>query len=455
MPGGEVELQRKQRQRAALFLFVFLFSLCTYATAAFWPVEQNLAVGEFLDLSRVFPRFLLEHLVLTTDSLHFAGSNRIRLSQELQTATPGSFHVRVVLLDVLPLRTLVVNVQPVVRVYPGGQALGVLLHAQGVIVVGYAGITERDGDVVNPAASAGLRVGDLIVGVDGHPVTNEEVIRKAVFRAGGERRSVVLKVKRGDRTLRFAVRPAFCRKAECYRIGLLIRDSTAGVGTLTFYDPVSRTYGALGHEVAQGITSRPLALNEGRVVEAFIQGVRPAERGKPGEKIGVLTTQVSRLSGAISHNTPHGIFGCLDRVPKHPFYSAPIPVALAHQVRPGKAELLTVLEGNRLERFEIEICRVNVISRANASRKDLVLRVTDPRLLRVAGGIVQGMSGSPIIQRGRLVGVVTHVFVNDPERGYGIFAERMVRACGLLSFENNIPIFSVSHLISTGTCCKI
>lgn len=448
-------MQQKQRRRAALFIFAFLFSLCTYTTAAFWPVKQNLVVGEFLDLGEVFPRFLLKHLVLTTDGPDFAGGKRIRLSQEPRPATPGSFRLRVVLLDVLPLRTLIVDVQPVVRVYPGGQALGVLLHAQGVIVVGYAGITERDGNVVNPAASAGLRVGDLIVGVDGHPVTNEAAIRKAVSRAGGERRSVVLTVKRGNRTLRFAVRPAFCRKAECYRIGLLIRDSTAGVGTLTFYDPVSRMYGALGHEVAQGITGRPLALNEGRVVEAFIQGVRPAERGKPGEKIGVLTTRASRLSGAISRNTPHGIFGLLDRIPKHPFYSAPIPVALAHQVHLGKAELLTVLEGNRLERFEIEICRINMVSRMNGSRKDLVIKVTDPRLLRVAGGIVQGMSGSPIIQRGRLAGVVTHVFVNDPARGYGIFAERMVRACGLLSGENNLPIFSVSYLNFGRVCCRI
>lgn len=421
----------------AVFSFFLLFFTLNYLAAAFWPVKQSLALGEWLSFNNLFPPAIQKHLVLVTADNRRGGGGQ-PLGAGLRFTAPGTFQARVALHGLIPLKTLVFEVRPVPRVYPGGQAVGLLLHAKGVIVIGYADVIATDGSRVSPAARAGLMVGDLILSIDGRPATSDQVVKEAICRAGREGRPVVLQVNRRGRLLRFKVQPRLCRRAGCYRIGLLIRDATAGVGTLTFYHPETRLYGALGHVVMDATTAHPVELAKGSLVEAFIQGVRPGEKGKPGEKIGVINEN-SSLSGTIEANTEYGIFGHLNRLPEHPLFRAPIPVALAHQVHPGRAQMLTVLTGNRLESFDVEIQRVNPFY--EKGRKDLIVRVTDPRLLHFTGGIIQGMSGSPLIQDGRLVGAVTHVFISTPEKGYGIFAERMVRACGLLAFPEVKPTF--------------
>lgn len=420
--------------------------------AAFWPVKQTLAVGELLNLNDVFPRFLLKHLVLVSNNCNFPLSNHPLLSREFKASAPGRFQARITFNGVLPLRTVLVDIQPVLKVYPGGQAVGVLLHSQGVIVVGYAEVVSESGSKICPAEQAGLIAGDVIIRIDGKPAANEQAVKEAIERSGTEGRRVSLEVKRSGKVLRFSVTPIFCTRSRTYRIGLLIKDSTAGVGTLTFYEPVTRVYGALGHMVTDVGKSKPLELADGRIIEAFIQGVRPGQRGRPGEKIGVFTP-ASSLSGTIQFNTQYGIFGRLERIPRHPFFPAPIPVAFAHQVYTGDAEMITVVDGNRVERFHIEIGRVNTINRTG--KKDVIIRVTDPRLLKLSGGIIQGMSGSPIIQNGRLVGAVTHVFISNPEKGYGIFAERMVRECGLLPSKNSFKQSGLVEYLSSKVCCKI
>ena len=203
-------------------------------------------------------------------------------------------------------------------------------------------------------------------------------------------------------------------------IGLWVRDGATGIGTLTFSDPAGRRFGALGHQIVDG-NGRPFRFATGSVVEAFISGVRPGRPGVPGEKIGIFLNEDRRL-GTIERNTPLGIFGRLEKVPDG---WQVLPVALENEVRPGPARLLTVIRGQQPEAFDVYIERV--WPRGQASDKGVVVRVTDERLLATTGGIVQGMSGSPIVQDGKLAGVVTHVFVNDPTRGYGLFAEWMVR----------------------------
>lgn len=423
----------------AVFSFFLLFCFVSYLAAAFWPVEQRLALGEFVSLEELFPRFLQNHLVLVTDSGQLGGKN-FSLAEKLKLTVPGKFHARVAFHGVIPLKTLVFEVQRVPRVYPGGQAVGLLLHAKGVIVVGYAEVVGRDGMRVSPAAMAGVMVGDVILSANGRAATSDRVLKEVICRAGATGRTVLLEVNRRGKLVRIYVQPRFCQRAGCYRIGLLIRDSTAGVGTLTFYHPETRLYGALGHVVTDATTANPVELAQGSLVEAFIQGVRPGERGRPGEKIGIVSEN-SALSGTIEQNTEYGIFGHLHYIPVHPLFGGPIPVALAHQVHPGRARMLTVVAGNNLESFEIEILKVNPLS--PRGKKDIILRVTDRRLLRYTGGIIQGMSGSPIVQDGRLAGAVTHVFVSSPERGYGIFAERMLRKCGLLTLpETKTQFFS-------------
>ena len=212
---------------------------------------------------------------------------------------------------------------------------------------------------------------------------------------------------------------------RAFRIALLCvppfeRLLATGIGTLTFSDRAGRRFGALGHQIVDG-NGRPFRFATGSVVEAFISGVRPGRPGVPGEKIGIFLNEDRRL-GTIERNTPLGIFGRLEKVPDG---WQVLPVALENEVRPGPARLLTVIRGQQPEAFDVYIERV--WPRGQASDKGVVVRVTDERLLATTGGIVQGMSGSPIVQDGKLAGVVTHVFVNDPTRGYGLFAEWMVR----------------------------
>lgn len=206
-------------------------------------------------------------------------------------------------------------------------------------------------------------------------------------------------------------------------LGLYLKDPAAGVGTLTFWEPVRKVYGALGHMIAGDIGA--VLESEGRIVPAHIHGIQPGERGRPGEKLGIF--EAGPALGTIEKNTGFGIFGTLLRAPGP---SQPlVPVALAHEVRQGDAQMLTVVEGGKVEAFDVRV--VSVQRQAKPGGKGLVIEVTDPRLIERTNGIVQGMSGSPILQGGKLIGAVTHVFINNPLRGYGVLAEWMVYEAGL------------------------
>ncbi|MGE5702682.1 MAG: SpoIVB peptidase, partial [Clostridia bacterium] len=218
-----------------------------------------------------------------------------------------------------------------------------------------------------------------------------------------------------------------------YRMGLYIRDSAAGVGTLTFYEPKSGAYGALGHVISDVDTGQAIVVGDGQIVQASVTSIEKGESGNPGEKFARFYNE-SVVLGNITKNTPFGIFGKMKESPKRSYYQEAIPVALAEQVQEGPAKILTVVDGQRVEEFDIEI--VNVVKQHFPATKGMIIRVTDKRLLDKTGGIVQGMSGSPIIQNGKLVGAVTHVFVNDPTSGYGCFIEWMLQDAGLSSRDD-------------------
>ena len=192
---------------------------------------------------------------------------------------------------------------------------------------------------------------------------------------------------------------------------------------MTFYEPLTGAYGALGHVITDSYTKKPIVIRSGEIVSANISGINSGQRGLPGEKLGTFLDGNDEL-GMITKNCEFGIYGTLNHLPKNIYFQEPIPVATSRQVKLGKALMYTVVEGGKIERFDIEIEHVSYQSRP--ASKGLIIKVVDPRLLRLTGGIVQGMSGSPIIQNGCLVGAVTHVFVNDPKKGYGVLAEWMI-----------------------------
>jgi stage IV sporulation protein B len=345
---------------------------------------------------------------------------------------PGLYTLNVRLFGLIPLKDVVVTVLPQVKVIPGGQSIGVLMHPQGIIVVDSSAVTDQAGHKNSPAFDAGLKPGDVIVKIDSVPVKSEDEVREMVARAGAAGLPLLVEYKRGDEVRTSKIEPVYCSETMRYRIGLLIKDVAAGVGTMTFYEPKSKVYGALGHVITDSETARPVEIADGKIVGTVVQGIHRGKRGQPGEKIGMFSND-DQIAGGITKNTSLGIFGHLQQAPGAAD-AEPVPVATSDQVHEGPAEILTVLKGDQVESFAIEITRLSPSARADG--KGMLIKVTDPRLIEETGGIIQGMSGSPIIQDGRLAGAVTHVLVNDPTRGFGTFAEWMLWEAGILSEQS-------------------
>lgn len=335
---------------------------------------------------------------------------------------PGQARMRLEVFGI-PVRQMRVDVLPDWKVIPGGQSIGVRLRSKGIMIVGY-NLIHTGNREISPGEQANIKVGDRIVEIDGHPVSTVEEAAQRIRQAGEANRDLDVTLIRQRQSFHVKVHPVYDNDQRTYRIGLYIRDSAAGVGTLTFYDPVNHVYGALGHVITDVDTGQPIEVGEGQVLNSSITSIDKGQNGQPGEKRGQMVDE-HHVLGDVKENSSFGIFGHMVHPPDHGLYNQPIPVAPADQVHPGPAKILTVIEGQKVEAFNIEV--VSVMKQRYPAIKSMVLKVTDPGLLAKTGGIVQGMSGSPILQDGRLIGAVTHVFINDPTQGYGVFAEWMMR----------------------------
>lgn len=330
------------------------------------------------------------------------------------------------------------SVIPDLKVYPGGQTIGVKVKSSGVLVVGHHVIQESKERKVSPGETAGIRLGDRITHMNGKPLDSLAKVAQAVEEAGKSKKPINITLCRGEQTISTKLTPAYDPDDKAWRLGLYIRDSAAGVGTLTFYAPdQGGVYGALGHVITDMNTQTPIVVGSGEIVQSNVTSIAKSHSGEPGEKRAHFLKD-HRILGNIERNTNFGIFGKMTGEPQYGLYSKPIPVAFAHEVRVGPAEILTVLEGQQIQRFRAEI--VHISQQDKPATKGLVIRIVDPKLLEKTGGIVQGMSGSPIIQNGKLIGAVTHVFVNDPKSGYGCFIEWMLRDAGIM--QNKVSLTS-------------
>lgn len=338
----------------------------------------------------------------------------------------------------IAVKTVAVRVSPPHLVALGGQAIGIVLRGHGSTIVSFDRVPTPEGSSEAPGMAAGLRVGDKLVAIDGKTISSDRQFAAAVDAAGRVGRAVRITVEREGRKVQTTAKPAFDRQAARYRLGVYVRDRVSGVGTLTFTDPAHGRFAALGHRVT--LAKRGEAPSAGVVLPAAIVGVQRAQRGKPGQKIGVINFEAQQL-GRVERNADVGIGGALSGDP----LTRPIlPLGTVSQVHPGKAVLYTVVRGGGIQAFDLRIERVVPDRRAGA--KSLVLRITDEKLMKLTGGIVQGMSGSPIVQDGRLAGAVTHVFIHDPTRGYGTYAAWMYH--DLLPTVGNHAI--VRHILTSG-----
>ena len=321
----------------------------------------------------------------------------------------------------IPLKKVEVQISPEKRLIPGGQALGVAMRTEGVLIVGLSDVAED----VSPAKSAGLAAGDVITGVNGTAVTTAEALTgllnqigptqvQITYRRAGENRTALLTPHKDETT-------------GAVRLGAWVRDSTAGVGTLSFYDPDTGRYAALGHAITDGDTGSVLSVSEGQVLKANIVAVQKGQKGMPGELKGSFLRE-GEVLGDIRRNSVLGIYGTMHGAAKNPLYPDGLPIGLRSGVHTGKASILSSVDGTGIHEYAIEITRVN--PQTSPAPKSMVLRVTDEKLLEATGGIVQGMSGSPILQDGRIIGAVTHVFVSDPTQGYGLYVDWMLEETG-------------------------
>ena len=301
------------------------------------------------------------------------------------------------------------------RLIPLGSAAGISLSTEGVLVVGLSGVKCGE-ETVYPARDAGICEGDVIVSIDGAPIDSAEDLQKSMGNAGTQ---ITVIVKRSGTELNFTVSPVKTEEG-LVRIGVWIRDNMLGIGTLTFYDPESGVYGALGHGINEKNSGQLLSIAGGDLLRSKIEGVKRGEVGTPGELQG--TYEPESKIGSVLSNTASGIFGRLDQTPG----SRALPVAHACDVKLGEAKILSCVNGSEPKEYSIRICAL--YRTGDAGNRDMLIEVTDKALIETTGGIVQGMSGSPILQDGKIVGAVTHVLVNNPRKGYGILIENMLNA---------------------------
>lgn len=301
-------------------------------------------------------------------------------------------------------------------VIPGGSPFGIKMHTRGVIVVGMSDI-QNGTQNSNPAKDAGLKVGDILTKINDMDINRNSDVSRFIAECDGS--EVKITALRGDSEMDFYLLPVKSEYDNGYKAGIWVRDSSAGIGTMTYYDPETLAFGGLGHAICDVDTGEVMPLFSGEIVDVNISGVNIGQSGRPGELKGSFSSD-SPL-GLLYANSESGIFGILD----NPLFDiAPVPMASKQEIQPGPAQILSTVSGNKPQSFDVEIEKVNYSD--TTSTKNMIIRVVDTELLSLSGGIVQGMSGSPILQNGRLVGAVTHVFVNDPTKGYGVFIDYML-----------------------------
>jgi stage IV sporulation protein B len=331
----------------------------------------------------------------------------------------------------IPIKKVDVNVLKDFKVVPGGQSIGVKLNSVGVLVVGHHLVNTEEGKK-SPGEIAGIKIGDIITEINGNKIEKMTDVAPFVQNAGQSGKALDMVISRESGKFTTKLTPLKDKGENSYKLGLYIRDSAAGIGTMTFVHPQSKKYGALGHVISDMDTKKPIVVEDGQIVRSTVTSIEKGSNGDPGEKLARFSSD-REIVGNIQKNSPFGIFGVLNKELKNGIMDKPLPIALSHQVKEGPAKILTVVNDDRVEEFQIEI--VSTIPQKFPATKGMVIKVTDPKLLEKTGGIVQGMSGSPIIQDGKLIGAVTHVFVNDPTSGYGVHIEWMLNEAGINIYE--------------------
>jgi stage IV sporulation protein B len=352
-----------------------------------------------------------------TDWETFFREPLISYDETVEVSQNGSYQIRCKWLGVLPLKTIKVHTVEKQEVLVSGSPVGIYMETKGVLVIDSGEITDREGIRRTPAEHI-IQSGDYICEIDGKVLTGKRQLMQLVRENQGE--PMELQVIRHQETIKLEMTPVETEDGS-YKLGIWVRDNIQGIGTLTYVEP-NGTFGALGHGISDTDTGERLEISDGDLYRADILSIRKGTAGTPGELRGVINYREENRIGTICGNSQYGIRGQMEPG-KYTESMKKIPTGLKQEIQTGKAEIRCDI-GDGIREYQCEILEID--SNARDTNKCFVLRITDDDLLSRTGGIVQGMSGSPVLQNGKLIGAITHVFVNDPTKGYGIFIENMM-----------------------------
>ncbi|HAT4309206.1 TPA: SpoIVB peptidase [Clostridium perfringens] len=308
-----------------------------------------------------------------------------------------------------------------IEIYAGGNSVGVRVSTDGVLAVGYSDLTKGNVEIASPAQNGGIQIGDRLISVNGNKIKNSKDLSKKINESKSENVEILL--ERNGEEITKNIKLSKNQDGD-YKIGLWVRDSTAGVGTLTFYDKESGKYGAIGHPITDSETEKILSIKNGDLLNSSIISIKKGVKGNPGELRGIFSSDKKPI-GNVTGNTQCGIFGSMNTENLKNINNKTYKVGWRDEIQPGPAQIITTIDEEGPKLYDIEI--VKLTKQESISTKSMVIKITDERLLEKTGGVVQGMSGSPIIQNDKIIGAVTHVLVNKPEIGYGIYIEWMLK----------------------------
>lgn len=427
-------LKKILRPKFILFVLI-LMAIVSYTITLFViPGSITILAGEDYKISFKSP--LLIQIHSQSNILRVSDSKDTPISAfekpyNLMATEEGNAEIGLSMLGIIPVKTVEVRSIESKKVFASGAPIGIKLKTNGIIIINVSGVFLEDGTKIIPAENAGLLTGDVLIKAGGKDLKNISDLTGIIKNSGGKPVDIIY--RRQDIEYKTTITPIQSGEDDEYRIGVWVRDSSAGIGTLTFINHANNVYGALGHGINDIDTGSLLQVGSGTLMESNIKGIKKGIKGAPGELEGDFLNS-SGIVGDIELNCEFGIFGKIDSKIKKEKLGRLYSIGSHSAVTLGRATILTCLNGNQVEEYEIEIQRIarNDLS----STKNMVVQITDQRLLDSTGGIVQGMSGSPIIQDGRLIGAVTHVFINDPMRGYGVFIESMLSKAEALAKNN-------------------
>ena len=402
-----------RKKTISLILLIFLIIIYIYTVViTSMPDKMVLFEGEEINTKTLLGLNLKEK-----DESMMVSSNMN--NQKINDA--GIKKLTLNLFDKLPIKAINVSVLPKTKVIPVGNIAGVKLYTSGVLVVGMSEIEGKDNKIYKPYENTGIKEGDTITKINNKYISSTDELIDNVNNSKGD--IIEVTYIQNEQIKECNITPVKTDEDE-YKIGLWVRDSAAGVGTVTFYEPTTKTFGALGHGISDIDTGELLNIASGEFVTTRVLNIAKGEKGNPGKIQGTIENQ--QTIGVISKNTGFGIYGKVNNISSLDIdASKEMEVALRDEIKLGKAKILCSLDNKNVQEYEIEIKKI--YKENNYNNKSMEIEITDENLINKTGGIIQGMSGSPIIQNGKFIGAVTHVLVNNPKEGYAVFGDLMLK----------------------------